>query len=317
MNGGIQAEGLVKRYGSVLALDGLDLHAPEGQVLGLLGPNGAGKSTLVRILATLLRPDGGHARVCGFDVAREAQAVRRVVGLAGQYAAVDEYLTARENLNIFGLLARMTPAAVRARSEELIERFDLTRAADRPVRTYSGGMRRRLDLGVALLAAPRVLFLDEPTTGLDPRGRAEVWRVLGDLVKEGTTALVTTQYLEEADQFADLIVVIDQGREVATGKPAELKDRVGGDHLEVAVRYASDLPPAMAALAAAGLAEPKADEDTLRVTAVLPGGASRLADVIRELDTGGVEVADLTVRRPTLDDVFFALTRKADEHDRD
>ncbi|RBQ20786.1 daunorubicin/doxorubicin resistance ABC transporter ATP-binding protein DrrA [Spongiactinospora rosea] len=312
-HGGIQVEGLTKRYGGVHALDGLDLSAPEGQVLGLLGPNGAGKSTLVRILATLLKPDGGRASVCGFDVVRDPQAVRRAVGVAGQYAAVDEYLTARENLNIFGLLARMGKQAARSRAEELIERFDLGHAADRPARTYSGGMRRRLDLAVALIAGPRCLFLDEPTTGLDPRARVEVWAVLGDLVRQGTTALVTTQYLEEADQFADLITVIDQGREIATGKPAELKDRVGGDHLDLAVRRAADLPAAVSALAAAGLPDPKPDPGTLCVTAVLPGGTSRMTEVLRRLDGAGVEVADITVRRPTLDDVFFALTGKADE----
>ena len=311
----IEATGLVKTYGDVVALDGLDLVVPEGQVLGLLGPNGAGKTTTVRILTTLLKPDAGEATVAGFDVVRQPDRVRRVIGLTGQYAAVDEYLTGRENLRMFGDLYHLAPAYVRERSVELLERFDLADAADRSLRTYSGGMRRRLDLAASLIAKPSILFLDEPTTGLDPRSRLGLWELITDLVAEGTTVLLTTQYLEEADQLAERIVVIDHGRVIAQGTSDSLKDEVGGDRLEIVVVDPAQLPAATEALAAVATGEVIADVEERRVSAPVTGGSATLVEAVRRLDASGVAIADIVLRRPTLDDVFLSLTGHVAEED--
>lgn len=311
----IEASGLVKTYGDVVALDGLDLVVQEGQVLGLLGPNGAGKTTTVRILTTLLKPDAGEATVAGFDVVRQPDRVRRVIGLTGQYAAVDEYLTGRENLRMFGDLYHLDPAYVRERSVELLERFDLADAADRTLRTYSGGMRRRLDLAASLIAKPSILFLDEPTTGLDPRSRLGLWEVITDLVAEGTTVLLTTQYLEEADQLAERIVVIDHGRVIAQGTSDSLKDEVGGDRLEIVVVDPAQLPAATEALAAVATGEVIADVEERRVSAPVTGGSATLVEAVRRLDASGVAIADIVLRRPTLDDVFLSLTGHVAEED--
>ncbi|TEX50260.1 MAG: daunorubicin/doxorubicin resistance ABC transporter ATP-binding protein DrrA [Actinomycetales bacterium mxb001] len=304
----IVAEGLVKKYGDVVALDGLDLRVPEGTVYGLLGPNGAGKTTAVRILTTLLEPDAGTASVDGFNVVKQPNAVRRVIGLTGQYAAVDEYLTGRENLRMFGDLYHLQPAYVKARSQELLERFDLTDAADRSLRTYSGGMRRRLDLAASLIAKPRVLFLDEPTTGLDPRSRIGLWEVIKDLVADGTTVLLTTQYLDEADQLAEEIVVIDHGRVIAQGTSDTLKDQVGGDRLEVVVEDPTQLDEAATALRTVATGEVKVDRTDHRIVAPVVGGSLTLVEAVRSLDAAHVGIADVALRRPTLDDVFLALT---------
>jgi len=304
----IVAEGLVKKYGAVVALDGLDLRVPEGTVYGLLGPNGAGKTTAVRILTTLLEPDAGTASVDGFNVVKQPNAVRRVIGLTGQYAAVDEYLSGRENLRMFGDLYHLQPAYVKARSQELLERFDLTDAADRSLRTYSGGMRRRLDLAASLIAKPRVLFLDEPTTGLDPRSRIGLWEVIKDLVADGTTVLLTTQYLDEADQLAEEIVVIDHGRVIAQGTSDTLKDQVGGDRLEVVVEDPTQLDEAATALRTVATGEVTVDRTDHRIVAPVVGGSLTLVDAVRSLDAAHVAIADVALRRPTLDDVFLALT---------
>ena len=304
----IVAEGLVKKYGDVVALDGLDLRVPEGTVYGLLGPNGAGKTTAVRILTTLLEPDAGTASVDGFNVVKQPNAVRRVIGLTGQYAAVDEYLTGRENLRMFGDLYHLQPAYVKDRSQELLERFDLTDAADRSLRTYSGGMRRRLDLAASLIAKPRVLFLDEPTTGLDPRSRIGLWEVIKDLVADGTTVLLTTQYLDEADQLAEEIVVIDHGRVIAQGTSDTLKDQVGGDRLEVVVEDPTQLDEAATALRTVATGEVKVDRTDHRIVAPVVGGSLTLVEAVRSLDAAHVGIADVALRRPTLDDVFLALT---------
>ncbi|MGI9196996.1 MAG: ATP-binding cassette domain-containing protein [Candidatus Nanopelagicales bacterium] len=304
----IVANGLVKKFGEVVALDGLDLRVPEGTVYGLLGPNGAGKTTAVRILTTLLKPDAGSASVAGFDVVKKPNAVRRVIGLTGQYAAVDEYLTGRENLRMFGDLYHLDPRYVKERSGELLERFDLADAADRSLRTYSGGMRRRLDLAASLIAKPKVLFLDEPTTGLDPRSRIGLWEVITDLVADGTTVLLTTQYLEEADQLAEEIVVIDHGHVIAKGTSDSLKDQVGGDRLEVVVVSAADLPVAADALRPLATGEVSVDAEEQRVVAPVAGGSAVLIEAVRALDSAGVEIADVVLRRPTLDDVFLTLT---------
>jgi ABC-2 type transport system ATP-binding protein len=309
----IHAEGLVKHFGEVRAVDGLDLTVPYGTVVGLLGPNGAGKTTTVRILATLLRADSGRATVAGIDVASKPDAVRRAIGLTGQYAAVDEYLTGRENLDMVGRLYHLPAAYVRTRAEELLERFDLTDAADRPARTYSGGMRRRLDLSASLMATPSILFLDEPTTGLDPRSRLQMWEVINDLVADGTTVLLTTQYLEEADQLAQDIVVIDRGKVIAHGTSDDLKTQVGGDRLEVVVTSGSDLTAAVAALRAVSDGEATVDGDARKVTAPVSGGSTVLVDAVRALDSAGVKIDDLVLRRPTLDDVFLTLTGHAAE----
>ncbi len=309
----IHAEGLVKHFGDVKAVDGLDLTVPYGTVVGLLGPNGAGKTTTVRILATLLKADAGRATVAGIDVAAQPDAVRHQIGLTGQYAAVDEYLTGRENLDMVGRLYHLPASYVKARADELLERFDLTEAADRPAKTYSGGMRRRLDLSASLVGKPTILFLDEPTTGLDPRSRLQMWQVIEDLVRDGTTVLLTTQYLEEADQLAEDIVVIDRGRVIAHGTSDELKTQFGGDRLEIVVTAGSDLGSASSALGSVSDGTPSVDADTRRITAPVSGGSTVLVDAVRALDSAGVLVDDLALRRPTLDDVFLSLTGHAAE----
>ena len=315
----ITAEGLVKVYktrkNEVRALDGLDLEVKEGTVLGLLGPNGAGKTTAVRILATLLHPDAGHATVAGFDVVRQADQLRYVIGLSGQYAAVDENLTGRENLYLFGRLYQLPAAEARKRADELLEQFDLTDAADRTAKTYSGGMRRRLDLGSALIGRPRLLFLDEPTTGLDPRSRLGMWDVIRDLVREGTTLLLTTQYLEEADELADTIAVVDHGKIIARGTADELKSQVGGERIEVVVHGRDALGRAIEILAGLAGEQPIVDEHTRKLTVPAHGGAARLVQVVRELDEAGIGIDDIALRRPTLDDVFLSLTGHASAAD--
>jgi ABC-2 type transport system ATP-binding protein len=312
----IEAEGLVKTYrtrgaGEVRALDGVDLQVPEGSVLGLLGPNGAGKTTTVRILATLLQPDGGRATVAGYDVVAQAQQVRRSIGLSGQYAAVDENLTGRENLTMFGRLYQMPRAAARQRADALLEQFTLTDAGDRVAKTYSGGMRRRLDLASALIGHPRLLFLDEPTTGLDPRSRLGMWDVIRDLVREGTTLLLTTQYLEEADELADTIAVVDQGRIIARGTADELKSAVGGERIEVVVRDPGRISDTVALLQRDATGPAEVDGHTRRITVPSSGGATHLMDVVRQLDEQQIAIDDIGLRRPTLDDVFLSLTGHA------
>jgi ABC-2 type transport system ATP-binding protein len=309
----IKADGLVKHYGKTKALDGLDLTVPTGTVYGLLGPNGAGKTTAVRVLATLLRPDGGQARVLGRDVVADAPAVRRTIGLTGQYAALDEYLTGRANLIMIGQLSRLTGRAARQRADELLEQFDLTAAATRAVKTYSGGMRRRLDLAASLIGRPAVLFLDEPTTGLDPSARALMWDIVRQLVADGTTLLLTTQYLDEADVLASRVAVIDGGKVIAEGSPADLKASVGGQRLLITLVDESDAETAAKALA------------PFATTPVIPTGAGRLieapvvasdglaTDVVRSLDAAGVKVSEISVRSASLDDVFLTLTGHAAE----
>jgi ABC-2 type transport system ATP-binding protein len=304
----IVAEGLSKRFGAVRALDGVDLELPTGTVLALLGPNGAGKTTAVRILATLLAPDGGWARVGGFDVVAQAGAVRRLIGLSGQYAAVDAYLTGRENLRMIGRLYGLCRQAARRRAEELLERFDLLDAAGRLAGTYSGGMRRRLDVAASLVAAPPVLFLDEPTTGLDPHGRIALWQLLDELTAQGTSLLLTTQYMEEADRLADAIVVIDKGRVVATGTADQLKARVGGNRLELHTRKGNDPSDLARALAGLGSGPPTVDAAAGRVVLPVDDGPALLPELATRLAASGLPVAELALRRPTLDDVFLALT---------
>jgi daunorubicin resistance ABC transporter ATP-binding subunit len=304
----IEAHGLVKRFGDVHALAGVELRLPAGAVLGLLGPNGAGKTTAVRILTTLLAPDGGHARVMGLDVVRQAGAVRRVVGLSGQYAAVDAYLTGRENLRMIGRLSGLDRPAARRRADELLELFGVPDAADRTARTYSAGMRRRLDVAASLVAAPAVLFLDEPTTGLDPRGRIGLWRQLADLTAQGTAVLLTTQYMEEADRLADQIVVLDHGTVIAAGTAEQLKARVGGDRLELQAVPGADPHRLAAAMTGLGSAAPTVDADTGRVIVPVTDGPGILPDVAARLAAGGLRISDLALRRPTLDDVFLTLT---------
>jgi ABC-2 type transport system ATP-binding protein len=306
--GAVVARGLRKRFGSTEALRGIDLTVPAGTICGLLGPNGAGKTTVVRILATLLRPDAGEARVAGYDVVREADRVRYHIGLAGQHAAVDEKLAGRDNLRMFGRLYHLPERAVRRRADQLLEQFGLADAAERPVKTYSGGMRRRLDLAASLIIAPKVLFLDEPTTGLDPRSRNEVWGSIRTLVAGGTAVLLTTQYLDEADHLADHIAVIDAGRMIATGTPAQLKTRIGGDRLEVVVRDDAALAAATAAVGRAAGIEPWVAPAARRISAPVSGGSAALVAVVRELDRLGVVTEDIALRRPTLDEVFLRLT---------
>ncbi|MDH6579042.1 ATP-binding cassette domain-containing protein [Kitasatospora sp. MAP5-34] len=307
----IQAQNLVKTFGDVRALDGVSLDVPEGTVLGLLGPNGAGKTTTVRVLTTLLRPDSGRAVVAGVDVLKHPNQVRSLIGLSGQYAAVDEYLTGRENLQMVGELYQMSSRDAKARALELLEWFNLSEAMDRTAKTYSGGMRRRLDLAAALVVRPPVMFLDEPTTGLDPRNRLALWGVIETLVDQGTTLLLTTQYLEEADRLAHDIAVVDHGRVIARGTADQLKAQIGGERVEVVVHQREDVSEALAALAPYAKGDPDVEKNTRKITVPVSGGAKVLADVIRELDARSIEIDDIGLRRPTLDDVFLSLTGHA------
>jgi ABC-2 type transport system ATP-binding protein len=314
----ILVEGLTKSFGEVRALRGIDLSVPRGTVLGVLGPNGAGKTTAVRILTTLLRPDAGRAIVEGHDVVREASAVRRSIGLSGQSAAIQEELTGRENLELIGRLYHLSWPAARARAVELLEQFDLVEAADRSAKNFSGGMQRRLDLAASLVGGPQVLFLDEPTTGLDPRSRLGMWDIIRSLVADGTTLLLTTQYLDEADELADEIVVIDRGLVIAAGTAEELKGRVGGDVLEFTVPDRSRVADAVGAIAKIGEGEPHVDADTGVINVGVGGrGSEALIEAVRGLDDVGVETRGLTLRRPSLDDVFLALTGHAAEEEAD
>jgi ABC-2 type transport system ATP-binding protein len=307
----IEATGLRKRFGKTVALDGLDLVAEPGQVLAVLGPNGAGKTTFVRMVATLLRPDAGELRVAGNDVRRQPAAVRRVIGLAGQSAAVEPAMTGRENLELVARLFGQDGRSAKANTIRVLEQLGLVAAADRLVRTYSGGMRRKLDLGASLVGAPRLLLLDEPTTGLDPRSRIELWDAIGALVAAGTDVLLTTQYLDEADRLAGRIVIIDHGRTVAAGTPSELKQRAGRNVIEVHVRDRGDLARVADALAGLDHGEAQVEEATRRVSVAVEAGTDRLRDALRSLDTAGVAVDDVSLRRPTLDEVFLALTGQA------
>ncbi|MFF2110440.1 daunorubicin/doxorubicin resistance ABC transporter ATP-binding protein DrrA [Rhodococcus sp. ACS1] len=304
----ITAEGLVKKYGKVTALDGVDLAVPAGTVMALLGPNGAGKTTAVRVFTTLLVPDAGRAEVAGLDVVHDARVLRSRIGASGQYAAVDEYLTGFENLEMVGRLYHLGAKRSKARARELLEQFDLVEAGDRPVKGYSGGMRRRLDLAGALVAEPEVLFLDEPTTGLDPRARLALWDVIDNLVARGTTLLLTTQYMEEAERLADQIAVIDHGSVIARGTADELKDRVGGERIELSVREGIDLSVVRDELAPLAAGEILLEENVRRVTVPVTGGADALVEALGRLSNRGVKVFDVGLRRPTLDDVFLTLT---------
>ncbi|MEX0168663.1 ATP-binding cassette domain-containing protein [Streptomyces sp. LMG1-1-1.1] len=320
MPGAIYAEGLVKTFGDVRALDGVDLDVPEGTVLGLLGPNGAGKTTAVRVLTTLIRPDSGRALVAGIDVLKHPDQVRRSIGLSGQFAAVDEYLTGRENLQMVGRLYQMKAKAAKERAGELLDRFHLADAADRPAKTYSGGMRRRLDLAAALVVSPPVMFMDEPTTGLDPRNRQGLWDVIKELVAGGTTLLLTTQYLEEADHLAHDICVVDHGKVIARGTADQLKAQTGGERVEVVVQQPEMIGGARDVLARYGIAglghgEVSVEDHIRKLTVPVAGGAKLLAEVIRDLDAVGVEIDDIGLRRPTLDDVFISLTGHAAERE--
>jgi ABC-2 type transport system ATP-binding protein len=307
LRSGVSATGLGKRFGDLWALRNLDLEVSPGTVLGLLGHNGAGKTTAIRILTTLSQPSEGSATVAGLDVVSQAAAVRDRIGVASQQATVDGLMSAKLNLEVIGRLRGMSKAAARQRGDELLERLDLTNFASALVKTYSGGMRRRLDLAASLMGQPEVLFLDEPTTGLDPRSRGDLWVMLGDLVREGATIILTTQYLEEADRMADDIVVLDHGRTVAHGTPAELKAQIGDDRLDVKVTNAGELEAATRSLATFAESEPTCDAELLVVTAPIKAGV-RVIDVVRALDEAGIEAVDITRRQATLDDVFLALT---------
>lgn len=309
----ILAEGLKKSYGKTEALVGLDLVAEEGSVLGVLGPNGAGKTTAVRILTTLLKPDAGHAEIIGLDVVKHANLLRSRIGLAGQYAAVDENLTGYENLKMFGQLYHLPGSVAKRRASQLIERFDLADAAGRTIKTYSGGMRRRLDLAASLIISPPVLFLDEPTTGLDPRGRIAMWEIISSLVEDGTTVLLTTQYLEEADQLAHHIAVVDHGRVIARGTSDELKTQIGGERLELTVAHGGSLDDAVHAVNPYSSGDIQVNSEHRHIVVPVTNGAQLLASVVRDLDAGRVPLADIALRRPTLDDVFLTLTGRTTE----
>ena len=309
----IHAEGLVKNYGRTRALDGLDLHVHEGSLLALLGPNGAGKTTAVRIFTTLLKPDAGRATVAGFDVVREPDRIKAHIGLAGQSVAIDEFMTGRENLEMIGRLYHLSGHDAKRRALELLVQFDLTDAANRMAKTYSGGMRRRLDLAGSLVLLPPVLFLDEPTTGLDPRGRRQLWEIISTLVKEGTTILLTTQYMEEADELADRIAVVDTGRVIAEGTSDELKNQLGGDRIELALAKDTDLSKAAAVARRYLSSEPAVDVAQRLISGPSRNGTSALAVLVRELDAAGITVVDLQLHRPSLDDVFLTLTGRETE----
>jgi ABC-2 type transport system ATP-binding protein len=308
MNAAIEVAGVTKRFAGQPALAEVSFSVQEGKVLALLGPNGAGKTTLIRILTTLLKADSGHARVAGLDVQKDAAAIRSVIGLAGQYATVDELLTGRENLELIGLLYHLDKAVYRRRAQDALERMSLTGAGDNRVKTYSGGMRRRLDLAASLIGRPPVLFLDEPTTGLDPRTRNDLWQFTENLVAEGTTVLLTTQYMEEAERLAQTVVVLDAGRVAAQGTADELKDRLGGNVLEVQVTKRADLEKAASLIASLASTSPRLDAALNRVTLPVKGGAGVLIAAGRALEDAGVELEDLGIRRPSLDDVFLAIT---------
>ena len=310
----IKASGLAKAYGDVVALNGIDIEVEQGTVLGLLGPNGSGKTTTVRILATLLQADSGTASVGGFDVATQPDEVRSVIGLTGQYAAVDEYLTGRENLELFGRLFHLSKFDAAKRAAELLDRFDLSDAADRGIKGYSGGMRRRLDLAASLIGRPNVLFLDEPTTGLDPRSRQGMWEVIEDLISEGTTVLLTTQYLEEADQLANRIVVLDHGNVIAKGTSNELKSQVGGDRIEIVVESVGDVANAAALIQEFGSAPAITEDLTKTILLPVAGGSTAIVNIVRKLDENKIAIADIALRRPTLDDVFLSLTGHVTEN---
>ncbi|MGH2787762.1 MAG: ATP-binding cassette domain-containing protein [Actinomycetota bacterium] len=309
----IRTSGLVKRFGKVTALDGLDLVVPKGTVLGLLGPNGAGKTTAVRILTTLLDPDEGSVEVAGLDVRAQPDKVRERIGLSGQNAAVDEHLTGHENLEMVGRLYHLGRQKSRTRARELLDQFDLSEAGDRPAKTYSGGMRRRLDLAAALVAQPEVLFLDEPTTGLDPRSRAQMWVTIQELVRGGSTVLLTTQYMEEADRLADDIVVIDRGRKIAHGTSDQLKTQLGGERIELVLASSADVTAAQSVLGGLSVGDVQMDEQTRRLTAAVTGGVVVLKQALQRLADRNVAVVDVGLRRPTLDDVFLTLTGHAAE----
>ncbi|WP_280385751.1 ATP-binding cassette domain-containing protein [Nocardia wallacei] len=316
----VMARGIRKNYGDKRALDGFDLSVPQGRVCGLLGPNGAGKTTAVRILATLLKVDGGEARVAGYDVVRDAAQVRHRIGLVGQNHAVDEVLSGYQNLVLFGRLYHLPISAAKRRATDLLDQFDLADTGNKQVKAYSGGMRRRLDLAASMILAPAVLFLDEPTTGLDPRGRNEVWRSIRELVDRGTTVLLTTQYLDEADQLADQISVIAAGKVIAEGPPSELKSQIGGDRVDVVLHNGDDLTVAAHALARLSAAEPHVDVDNRLISVKVGNRANALTNIVRVLDELGAPIDDLALRRPTLDDVFMQITGQfahTERHERD
>ena len=317
MSSAIEVTGLTKNFGKVKALNGISFEVEKGTVVGLLGPNGSGKTTTVRILSTLLKPDSGSAKVSGFDVVSQDEDVRRLIGLTGQYAAVDEYLTGRENLELFGRLFHLSKKDAAERAAELLERFDLSDAADRGIKGYSGGMRRRLDLAASLIGHPSVLFLDEPTTGLDPRSRLGMWEVIKDLVADGTTVLLTTQYLEEADQLASRIIVLDHGNMIAQGTSDELKTSVGGDRIEVVVDQDSQVAKATEILKALSSGEPVVDSMARRILIPVSGGSKAIVEAVRRLDEANILVDDISLRRPTLDDVFLSLTGHIAEEEKE